>query len=167
MIHIGPWNCPAELDAAADLLYEAVHGGASVSFILPFTLEDARAFWRKVADQHAAQVLVARLDSRVAGIVILDLDTPPNQAHRAEVKKLLVHPGYRRRGIGRSLMTAVEAAAHRAGRSLLTLDTRTGDHAEPLYLSMGYTLAGVIPDFARGPASPQLESTSILYKRIA
>jgi hypothetical protein len=64
-------------------------------------------------------------------------------------------------------MTAVEAAAHRAGRSLLTLDTRTSDHAEPLYLSMGYTLAGVIPDFARGPASPQLESTSILYKRIA
>jgi hypothetical protein len=49
---------------------------------------------------------------------------------------------------------------------LLTLDTRTGDMAEPLYLSMGYLLAGVIPEYARAPTSPVLEATSFLYKKL-
>ena len=53
------------------------------------------------------------------------------------------------------------------GETLLTLDTRTADAAEPLYLSMGYVLAGVIPGYARGPGSPELEDASILYKRVS
>ncbi len=33
-------------------------------------------------------------------------------------------------------MEQAEDRAHEAGRTLLTLDTRTGDAAEPLYTSM-------------------------------
>ncbi|MDJ0930204.1 MAG: GNAT family N-acetyltransferase [Breoghania sp.] len=72
----------------------------------------------------------------MAGTVNIDFDTPPNQAHRAEIFKLLVHPDFRRRGIARVLMEQAEDRAHEAGRTLLTLDTRTGDAAEPLYTSM-------------------------------
>jgi GNAT superfamily N-acetyltransferase len=90
----------------------------------------------------------------------------PNQPHRAEVKKLLVHPDARRRGIARALMLALEDVAAAEGRTLLTLDTRTGDSAEPLYLSLGYHAAGVIPRYARGPHSPELESTTFLYKEL-
>ena len=68
--------------------------------------------------------------------------------------KLLVHPGQRRQGIARALMQAVEAAARAHGRELLTLDTRSDDHAEPLYLSLGYQVAGRIPGYPWTPGSP-------------
>ena len=98
------------------------------------------------------------------GTVQLVLDTMPNQRHRAEVAKLLVHPEARRMGLGRSLMEIAEAAARAGGRTLLTLDTRTADRAEPLYLSMGYVTAGVIPGYARNPHTPELDATTVMYK---
>jgi GNAT superfamily N-acetyltransferase len=159
------------LDALAGILHAAVHAGASVSFILPFSLDDSRAFWRdQVVPRVAAgarRVLVARLDGRISGTVQLDLATPPNQGHRAEVLKLLVLPDARRHGIARALMIALEEVARAERRTLLTLDTRTGDLAEPLYLSLGFIRVGVIPHYARPPHSPQLEPTTIMFKELA
>ena len=167
----GPDHLSAEnLDQLAELLRAAVQDGASVSFVAPFSLEEARTWWSDsvapAVARGARRLLVARLDGRIAGTVQLILDTPPNQQHRAEVAKLLVHPSARRRGIARALMIEVENVARAERRTLITLDTRTGDHAEPLYLSMGYIEAGVIPGYARGPHSPELESTTILYKHL-
>ena len=34
-----------DVDMLADVLHAVVHGGAGVSFIVPFSLDDARAFW--------------------------------------------------------------------------------------------------------------------------
>ncbi|HTS64039.1 MAG TPA: GNAT family N-acetyltransferase [Candidatus Acidoferrales bacterium] len=159
------------LDMLAAVLHAAVHAGASVSFILPFSREDARAFWeRDVMPRVLAgtrRVLVARLAARVVGTVQLDFATPPNQRHRAEILKLLVHPDARRQGVGRALMIAAEALARADNRTLLTLDTRTGDLAEPLYLSLGFVRVGVIPNYARAPHSPVLEATTIMYKQLA
>jgi GNAT superfamily N-acetyltransferase len=159
-----------DLQALAAVLHAIVHDGASVGFVLPFSLEDALAFWRDrvlpAVNAGARRVWLARVDGKVAGTVQLILDTPPNQRHRAEIAKLLVHPEARRMGLGRALMLAAEAAARGEGRTLLTLDTRTGDRAEPLYLAMGYIAAGAIPDYARGPHSPQLEPTTIMYKKL-
>ncbi len=169
LLTIEEWTADErDLDALAEVLHAAVHAGASVSFVLPFSLEDARAFWlEKIAPgvrSGGRRVLLARVDGEIVGTVQLILDTPPNQSHRAEVAKLLVHPKSRRLGIGRALMRELEDVARREGRTLLTLDTRTGDKAEPLYRSMGYVLAGVIPQYARGPASADLEPTSLMYK---
>ena len=170
MIESVPASPPAEdIERLAEVLHAAVHAGASVSFVVPFSLDDARAFWRDVLPHIAAgtrRVLIARLDGKIAGTVQLDLATPPNQRHRAEVLKLLVHPDARRRGIARALMLALEDVARAEGRTLLTLDTRTGDRAEPLYLSLGYVLAGIIPSYARGPLCPDLEPTSFMYKQL-
>ena len=144
-----PRRLAVDVEMLGDVLQACVQAGASVSFILPFSRDDAKAFWNdKILPAVQAQtcrVLVARDGERIVGTVQLDLATPPNQPHRGEVKKLLVHPDARRRGVGRALMAAVEEQARQAGRSLLTLDTRTGDFAEPLYRSMGYIEAGVIP----------------------
>ncbi len=171
MIGEWDWRSADELEMLAEVLHACVHGGASVSFILPFSMDEARVFWRERVMPEVVngsrRVLVARLGGRIVGTVQLGLDVPPNQRHRCEVMKLLVHPEARGRGIAHALMTAVEDVARVAGRSLITLDTRTGDKAEGLYLSLGYVLAGVIPGYARGPASPELEGTSVMYKELA
>jgi len=160
-----------DVEMLGDVLHAVVQAGAGVSFFLPFSPEDARAFWRdKVLPGVRARtrrVVVARLDERIVGTVQLDLATPPNQAHRADVAKLLVHPVARRRGVARSLMVALEAMARAENRTLLTLDTVTGGSAEPLYVSLGYVVVGVIPRYARGSLTPALEDTTIMYKELA
>jgi len=94
----------------------------------------------------------------MAGTVMLDIGTPPNQRHRAEVQTLLVHPDARRRGLGRALMVRAEQEAARAGRSLLTLHARAGDAAEMLCRSMGWHEAGRIPGYALTAAGTPYET---------
>ncbi|MGE0846578.1 MAG: GNAT family N-acetyltransferase [Flavobacteriaceae bacterium] len=157
-------------EGLSELLCACVNAGASISFVLPHDIADSRAFWRrKVLPPLSAgglALFAALSGGRVVGSVQLDHDTPQNQPHRAEVRKLLVHPDFRRRGIARLLMAALEARALALGRSLITLDTRTGDDAEPLYRSMDYEVAGVIPDFCRDTVTPCLDPTTIMYKRL-
>lgn len=161
-----------EVDVAmlGEVLHATVHAGAGVSFFVPFSMEEACAFWRdKVLPAVRARtrrVVVACIDSRILGTVQLDLAVPPNQRHRAEVTKMLVHPTMRRRGIGRALMQALEPIALSEQRTLLTLDTVTGSAAEPLYLSLGYVQVGVIPRYARGSLTPDLEAATIMYKEL-
>jgi GNAT superfamily N-acetyltransferase len=159
-----------EIEMLAAVLRAVVHAGASVSFFTPFSIEQARMFWvEKVLPQvqaGARRVLVARMDQNIVGTVQLELEMPPNQQHRAAVAKLLVHPDARRRGIAKALMIALEEIARSEGRSLLTLDTVTDSNAEVLYRSLGYIAAGVIPRYARGALTPELESTTIMYKEL-
>lgn len=154
----------------AGVLHDAVHAGASVNFILPFSLDDAGAFWvGKVLPgviKRTRIVLIARAEGEIVGTVQMNLDMPPNQMHRADVAKLLVHPKARRRGIARALMAALEPIARREGRTLLTLDTRTGDLAESLYRRMGYVPVGVIPRFSRAVDGPELEAATLFYKEL-
>jgi len=165
-----------EIDMLAEVLHAVVHAGAGVSFFTPFSIDEARAFWidQVLPEARAGtrRVLVARLDERsewgerIVGTVQLDLEMPPNQQHRAAVAKLLVHPAAKRRGIGRALMIALEGIARSEGRSLLTLDTVSGSNAELLYRSLDFIAAGVIPRYARGALTPELEGTTIMYKEL-
>jgi ribosomal protein S18 acetylase RimI-like enzyme len=163
--------CERDLDMLADLLRAVVYDGAGVSFVVPFSIEDARTFWaaQVLPGVRAGmrRVLVARSGGRIVGTVQIDLAVPPNQRHRAEVVKLLVHPSARRQGIARALMVALEAVAQAEGRTLLTLDTWTGRAAEQLYQSLGYTTVGVIPRYARGSLTPELEAATFMYKELA
>src|SRR5262249_40971439 len=126
------------LHSLGDLLHDCVHAGASVSFVLPFSSDDAAAFWRDkvlpAVEAARCRARVARRDGQIAGTVQLDLATPPNQPHRGEIKKLLVHPSARRFGIARALMVTIEEEARDARRTLLTLDTASAA-AEQLYAS--------------------------------
>ncbi|MBE3024973.1 N-acetyltransferase [Janthinobacterium sp. BJB1] len=152
------------------LLQACVHDGASIGFILPFDAAASRAFWTDNVLPAVARgvrlLLVAEVEGVLAGAVQLDWDTNPNQAHRAEVRKLLVAPAYRRHGIARQLMRVLEDQARLLPRSLLTLDTRSDDHAQALYLSLGYVAAGSIPGYALAPAGDRLDATTIMYKRL-
>src|SRR5262245_1688120 len=105
----------------ADLLRNVVEAGdgASVSFLSPLSSKDAENFWRNVVQaiaEKARILLVAWDESRLVGTVQLGLVTIPNQPHRADVMKLLVHSQARRRGIARLLMQRLEQEAKIAGR---------------------------------------------------
>jgi ribosomal protein S18 acetylase RimI-like enzyme len=161
---------PAEIDAAlpalAGILHGCVQAGASVGFVLPFTVEDALGFWQGLLPAFRSgerRLLVARRDGRIAGTVQLVLAGMPNGRHRAEIAKLLVDPAQRRHGVARALMLAAEAAARRCGRSLLVLDTVTGGIAESLYRDLGFISVGRVPNYALSTTGV-LETTHILYK---
>lgn len=159
-----------DLDGFAAILHACVHSGASIGFILPHSMDDARGYWRdKVLPGVASGgvlLLAARSAGALVGTVQLDHDTPGNQQHRAEVRKLLVPPAARRRGIGRALMVAAQEHARGLQRTLLTLDTRTGSEAEPLYAAMGFQQAGVIPYYCRDALEERFDSTTLMYKRL-
>ena len=158
------------LSSLGALLHACVHAGASINFVLPFSQSQSEAFWRdKVMPAVRAggrTLLVADDGQRIVGSVQLDTDTPPNQPHRAEVAKLMVHPDFRRRGIARTLMVELQRLARAQQRSLITLDTRTGDSAEPLYASLGYRTAGIIPGYCRDTVEDRLDATTIMYKAL-
>lgn len=155
-----PVNGIAVLDAAAaasaerrlaNILCACVDAGASVSYLPPLAPDVARDFWKRATAEVAAgtRVLLAAWDAGVlVGTVMLELASAPNQPHRAEVQKLLVHPASRRRGLARALMLRAQQEARVAGRSLLTLDTRADDPAEHLYRAMGWHEGGRIPGYA-------------------
>jgi ribosomal protein S18 acetylase RimI-like enzyme len=161
----------AEITMLSEILREVVYGGAGVSFFVPFSLDDARAFWTRnvlpAMRDGTRRVLVARLSDTIVGTVQLNTATPPNQRHRADVAKMMVHPSARRCGIARALMIAVEEVARAEGRTLLTLDTVSGSPAEILYRSLGYVVVGIIPGYARKALSPDLEPTTVMYKNLS
>jgi ribosomal protein S18 acetylase RimI-like enzyme len=156
------------IEQFSSILVDCVEGGAGVSFMLPFGPADAAVFWQSVAsdcDAGKRIVIAALMESVAVGTVQILPVQIPNQPHRAEVAKLLVHRRARRRGIARALMARVEAEARAAKRSLLTFDTTTGDAAEQFYLSLGYVRAGIIPHYAHKPEGG-LVATSVFYKLI-
>jgi GNAT superfamily N-acetyltransferase len=157
------------LDQLADVLVDCVEGGASVSFMSPFSHQQALTFFGKAAGSVASGdtvLLAARLGGRIVGTVQLGLDTPPNQPHRADIKKLLVRRSARGHGVGAALMAQVEEEARRRGRWLLVLDTVPGENGHRLYLREGWTLTGLVPDYALFPDG-RLCDTAIMWKRLA
>lgn len=143
------WTEPVAAQLA-DLLAAVVEDGASVGFVLPVVRPEIEAYWAG-ARSPQVRLWVALVDNVVVGTVHLRLAHQPNAPHRAEVAKLLVHPGFRQRGIARRLMHAAEARALSEGRTLLVLDTRAGDPSNDLYRSLGFVEVGSIPDYALSP----------------
>lgn len=157
------------LDELAELLVDAVDGGASVSFVAPLARYEARDWFAGVLHEMELGrrvVLAAFMGGRVVGCAQLVLAWQSNASHRAEVQKMLVHRSVRRRGIGARLMRRLEAEARAMGRTLLVLDTETGSDAEHLYSHLGWTRVGVIPDYALRPDGSGLRSTSLWYRKL-
>jgi GNAT superfamily N-acetyltransferase len=152
----------AQLDGLAAVLFDCVAGGASVSFMAPFSHEQAREAFEGWADEVEARrrvVLAAFVNDYPVGTVQVILALPPNQPHRGEIAKLLVHRSARKRGIARLLMERAEAEARAEGKSLLVLDAVTGGDAARLYERMGWTTVGVIPRYALYPDGRPCDTT--------
>ena len=161
-------SAPQVISALSEILVETVAHGGSVSFMHPLAPDVASAFWTKslaAADAGGRVVLGALIDGELVGTVTLHLDCPPNQPHRGEIAKMMTRVSQRGRGVARTLMLEAERIAGERGRTLLTLDTAVEDGAGPFYEKLGFTRAGIIPDYALKPYGG-LCGTIIYWKRI-
>lgn len=159
----------ALIPGLSDVLSDCIEGGASLGFMLPFPVTQAESYWTEIFDSVAKGhmiLAVAQKGDRVVGTVQVGLAQKPNQPHRGDLMKLLVHRSARGLGLSRKLMEAVEAEAAARGRSLLVLDTATGSEAEAIYPRFGWQRVGVIPDYALWPQGGFC-STTLFYKQIA
>lgn len=152
----------------AELLINTVDSNASIGFTAPVLQATAVAYWVDVAAQIAAgekHLIAAFCNEQLVGAVQLSLCTKENGRHRAEIEKLMVHSDYRQQGIAQQLVRAAESLAVSEHISLLVLDTRAGDKAEPLYHKLGYVEAGKIPHFTQNQTGV-FEATVIFYKQL-
>lgn len=158
----------AQLDGLAAVLADCVAGGASVSYLSPFSHAQARTAFEgfaKDVDEGRRVLLAAFADGDVVGTVQIVLAAPPNQPHRGEIAKLLVHRSARRRGVAQLLMERAEVEARAEGKTLLVLDTVTGDPGERLYARLGWNRVGVIPNYALYPDGRPCDTT-VFYKTL-
>jgi ribosomal protein S18 acetylase RimI-like enzyme len=165
---LGPTEARTHVDGLAAVLADCVAGGASVSYMAPFSHADARAAfetWAAEVEQGRRLLLAAFLGDDVVGTVQVVFATPPNQPHRADIAKLLVHRAARRRGVAQLLMEHAEAESRAEGKTLLVLDTVTGDDAERLYTRLGWTRVGVIPSYALYPDGRSCDTT-VFWKAV-
>jgi len=168
-IRIAPLSdSPDVIVALSEILIEAVANGGSVGFMHPVSAEMAIAFWRDSlasAGRGERSVLGAFDGEDLVGTVTLLLKLPPNQPHRAEIAKMMTRVHHRHRGIATALLCRAEQTAIECGRSLLVLDTAVDEGASGLYETVGFSLAGIIPDYALKPHGG-LTGTMIYWKRL-
>jgi GNAT superfamily N-acetyltransferase len=155
------------VDSLSDVLLDAVQSGAGVSFMADLTRDGAAAWWRRTFGSATPRtvILVARDESGIVGTVQLQPAWPPNQPHRADVAKLMVHRRARGRGVARALMEELERQARTQRFTLLLLDTCKGSAAERLYTSMEWMRVGEVPNFALNPDGTWCD-TVFFYKQV-
>ena len=165
---LGADEARAHIDGLAGVLVDCVEGGASVGYMAPFSQEEARRVYEAYAEdaEHGRRLLIAAFsEDTIVGTVQVVFAPHPNQPHRADIARMLVHRSARRRGIGRLLMERAEAEARAEGKTLLVLDTVTGDDAERLYERLGWTRVGVIPNYALYPDGRPCDTT-VFFKEL-
>ena len=164
---LGP--SPAVRAMLSELLIEAVANGGSVSFMHPLSREMADKFWENAlaAAARGDRIILGAFDGDLlVGTLTLVLDVSQNQPHRAELVKMITRISHRGRGVATALLRKIEQIAVERGRWLLVLDTASDGGAAPLYESVGFQLAGEIPDYAFKPQGG-LTGTKIYWKRLA
>lgn len=168
IVELSPADIDTHVGDLCRVLLDSVADGAAISFMDALTASEAQRFWREdvrpSVESRARRLFGAFVDDRVVGTVQLVMGMPPNQPHRAEISKMIVHPEIRRRGLGKALLTAALDAARGADKTLVTLDTRTGDVSELLYRGLGFEKAGIIPDFAYDPNGLARHATTYMYR---
>ena len=131
-------ECHPEEAAALLTVWQAAGTSPSVTD----TITDIRR-----AIESSASVLVAEVDQRIVGSLIATFD-----GWRGNMYRIAVHPDYRRRGIGRALVTAGEKRLAKLGAKRITaLVEGKYPGAVAFWSDVGYEIEPGIVRFFRNP----------------
>jgi len=112
--HSNGRQAASDLDQLALLLADVVNGGASVSFMLPFSVDDARRGGGRPSSQADPRAVTPRRARRgPASPARVDAshrgrEPAASRRHREAPRPLRVHAP----GVGRALMVEIEKRAH-------------------------------------------------------
>lgn len=123
-----------------------------LSFPKPWT---RKMFEREIC-MPISQFFVARHQYRIIGYVgYWEVD---NEAH---IVNLAVHPKFRRRGFGKSIMEFLLKNASKKGLSKVLLEVRqTNTAAQRLYESKGFSIVGFRPKYYKNEAAFLMERSN-------
>ncbi len=156
------------LDDLVLLLTDAVENGASIGFLPPVSEQEAKNYWLKTQEDlfsYNRQVLAIRNEDRLVGSIQIETSPKADALHRCKVEKLMVLSDVQNSGFATTLIEGAERVAASMQKQLIYLETRSEDDASHLFIKMGYTVAGEIPNYARS-ANGQLEATTFFYKEV-
>ena len=165
---IAPSELVEVLNDLTALLVETVNRGEPLGFMTPIDDDIARDYWISLLpDLRAGRVtlFVAMSEGSVVGSAQLVPSRRGNSPHRAQIEKVFVAREVRGRGVGTTLMKAIEQLALHYRRWLLLLNTRAGERAHEWYRSLGYKDVGVVPGWAIGPYGERYDHVE-MYKEL-
>lgn len=142
------------IPALSEVLIDCVKAGAPVGFMADIDAASADAFWAGLVDDVGRErivLLVAEDEQGICGTVYLGLVHDASHTHRANIRKLLVHPRVRKQGVAKGMLTTLEMAARAAGRSLLIGSAPAESAGEKMYIALGWTEAGFVPGYTLNP----------------
>lgn len=131
---------------------------SSIGFFAPLSDHAAIDYWLSlfptVFGPSALSTLLVVTDTEDPLLVVATVQIArygkETHSYKGEIRKLLVHPAYRRGGLGRRLMEVAEkVAAEDLGLEMLVLDTALETPARQLYQRLGWTEWGVCPEYAK------------------
>lgn len=145
--YVSPEALDSELVRGYQVLLNAEIGGG-LGLIEAVTEAGARE--TMVRYGSAPDHLLVALDGReVVGSGMLHIRRSPVQDHVAELRKLVVHPDHRRRGIGRSIVRHLVDHARALGLWTLLADVRSHLPSRQLLGQEGFVEVGVFEDLSR------------------
>ncbi|MCA1190670.1 GNAT family N-acetyltransferase [Saccharopolyspora sp. 6V] len=132
----------------ADLWRAVVRAGGAIGFPVDAPAElvaEAAAGELRDVGSGRQELLVERDGGLLVGMVLVCGKEGQVFRHRAEVRKLIVHPGWQRGGIGRRLLARAVERARDLGFRQLVLATRGGTHLPEFYRRQGWAEVGRFP----------------------
>jgi ribosomal-protein-alanine N-acetyltransferase len=103
----------------------------------------SRASYLRELENPNSHYIVARQDGRIVGYAGMWVIS--DEAH---ISTIAVHPSYRRRGLGRRLITHLIEVAVREGAAVVTLEVRESNlAAQSLYRQLGFEATGRLRNY--------------------
>lgn len=118
------------------------------SFSDPWSEKSLQAY---LSEPHGL-VLLARLEEKICGYLVSSL-----LLEEGELLRIATLPSFRKKGVGRALLTAFKKEAEKGGAKTLFLEVRKGNSAARcLYESEGFLLLGERKNYYRDPTEDAL-----------
>lgn len=141
-----------DLNDLCDATDAAIKDGGGFGWVKLPARDILERYWHGVVTMPSRLLFVARLDHVICGTAQLVLPPKNNEAQSFSVNLTtnFIAPWGRGHGLARLLLEEVERTAQAQGVGVINLDVReTQQAAIRFYESMGYTLFGTHPYYAR------------------